>query len=797
MKQKMILLLAVVFTLLSFPESARADGIIIPDPPCPGPLPCPIPLPVSMKSLEIRFHHVKVTIEDQIAVTHVEQVFHNPNTRDIEGTYIFPLPPDAVVTAFTLWIDGKPVSGEILDADQARQKYEEMVNKWRDPALLEYVGQGAMQARVFPIPADGERRIELEYSQALAVENGLVGYRYPLNTEKFSATPLESVSINLKVTSSHPIRAAYSTSHNVDVQHADNHHYTISYEESQVTPDKDFVVYFSVGETEAFHLLAYPPDIMDGDGYFLILLAPQPAEEQEKQPKDLILVLDRSGSMEGEKFQQAQEALRYILDHLNAEDRFNLIAFSSGMESYATGLRPATEAAEARQWVDRLNAQGSTDIQRALLEAARMVDRERPTYLIFLTDGLPTEGVTDSQQIIDALATAAPKTLRLFSFGVGVDVDTFLLDSLAQEHQGKSVYVQPGERLDEALSGFYASIQTPVLTDLKLDFAGVDVYDLYPSPLPDLFKGSQIVVAGRYRAGGEVLVTLKGEMGGKKQTFRYGDLIFPKTIAKTAGTNDPLANIPRLWATRKIGSLLREIRLHGANKEIIDQIVRLSIRYGIVTPYTSYLVSEKLPLGAAGQERIVEQQYSQMMEAAPTTASGAEAVQKAADQANLAGAQAPAEISGEAAQQVKILGARTFVLQGNRWVDSAYDPERMQAVKVPFLSQEYFRLAQSSPELAAAFALGEKVIALANGTAYEVVEANAIANAPQAPPTSTPISPTAAEAPIGLNTPVPTMSGASAPAQTTTTPAIPTNPGLCTGIFAIVGAMAATKLRKR
>ena len=310
-----------------------------------------------------------------------------------------------------------------------------------------------------------------------------------------------------------------------------------------------------------------------------------------------------------------------------------------------------------------------------------MVDRERPTYLIFLTDGLPTEGETDSQQIVDTLAKAAPKSLRLFSFGVGVDVDTFLLDSLAQEHHGKSIYVQPGERLDERLSEFYAGIQTPLLTDLELDFAGVEVYDLYPSPLPDLFKGSQIVVAGRYRNGGAAVGTLKGKIGTQEQAFTFDDLSFAKNAAENSSANDPLANIPRLWATRKIGSLLQDVRIHGANKETIDQIVRLSIRYGIVTPYTSYLVSEDLPLGAAEQERIAEQQYGQMM--APQAASGAQAVQKAADQGNLAGAMAPAELRGEAAQQVKIVGARTFVLQGERWVDSGFDAWQMKTVPVP------------------------------------------------------------------------------------------------------------------
>jgi Ca-activated chloride channel homolog len=231
------------------------------------------------------------------------------------------------------------------------------------------------------------------------------------------------------------------------------------------------------------------------------LLAPRPDAEQEAVPKDVILVLDRSGSMEGEKFQQARQALGYILKQLNPEDRFNVIAFSTGLESYADLLRPASEASEATAWVDRLSAQGSTDINRALLEAAAIVAAERPAYLIFLTDGLPTEGVVDSQQILDNLADSAPDNLRLFAFGVGYDVDTFLLDSLAQAHHGSSTYVAPGERLDEVLSAFYARVSSPVMTDLELDW-GWQAYDMYPSPLPDLFAGSQIVVVGRYSQPG-------------------------------------------------------------------------------------------------------------------------------------------------------------------------------------------------------------------------------------------------------------------------------------------------------
>ncbi|MEW6717838.1 MAG: VIT domain-containing protein [Chloroflexota bacterium] len=719
--------LTILISLLGafiFPFPARADGIIIPNPPVCDPWPCP-PEVIPITQLVIKFHHVDVTIQDQIATTHVDQVFYNPNSWEVEGTYIFPIPPEAVVTNFTLWIDGQPVQGRVLDAEEARTTYEEIVRQMRDPALLEYVGRGAVQASIYPIPPNGERRIEIEYAQTLTAENGLVRYVYPLNTEKFSAWPLDSVRIRVEVNEGVPIRAVYSPSHPVAVNRDSENHVTIGYEEDNVLPDTDFALYYSLGESQAFHLLTYrdPGDQTDPDGFFVLLLAPRPDTEERIIPKDVILVLDSSGSMDGEKFFQAQEALRYILLHLNPEDRFNVIAFSTGLYTYASRLRTTADVQEALAWVDSLSAMGSTDINRALLEAAAMADRERPTYLIFLTDGLPTEGVTDSQQILNNLESAAPSNLRLFAFGVGYDVDTFLLDSLAQGHHGTSTYVLPGENLDETLSAFYAKISTPVLTDLTLDFGNVVVYDVFPAPLPDLFAGSQIVVVGRYRQGGETDVTLGGIVNGVKQNFRYPNQTF---VLDNRSTTGPHALFPRLWATRKIGYLLSEIRLNGPDQETIDQIVRLSIRYGVVTPYTSYLVTEPMPLGSTTQEHIIENVFEEMLALPTALAYGQEAVEKAIGQGAMAEAEAPLpsaqEVDGVVvADVVRNVGARTFVYYDGVWMDTTFDPESMDTVKVAFLSDDYFALLDARPELAAAFALGGRVIAMSDGIAYEVV----------------------------------------------------------------------------
>ena len=778
MKTRSILLstslLIILISTLVLPTSAFADGMIIPDPPLCDPGPCP-PVVIPMDQLVIRYHHVTISIQDQLAVTHVDQVFYNPNDWTIEGTYIFPIPDDAAVSGFTLWVDGQPVEGQVLDATQARQTYEQIVASMRDPALLEYIGRGAVQARIFPIAPQGERRIELEYTQTLPAEGGLVSYIYPLNTEQFSALPIESVTISVDIQSSTPIRAVYSPSHEVGVSRDSDHHVKVGYEAANVLPNIDFALYYSLGETEAFHLLTYrdPSDNNDPDGFFLVLLAPRINTTDQIIPKDLLLVLDRSGSMDGEKFQQAQQATRFILENLNSGDRFNIISFSTGVQMYASGLRPASEAAEARAWLDSMRAEGSTDINRALLEAAAMVDPERSTYLIFMTDGLPTEGVTDSQSILSNFSANAPDNLRLFAFGVGYDVDTILLDTISQDHHGRSTYVQPGMKLDEILSSFYNSISTPVLTNLDLSFDDISTYDLYPYPLSDLFAGSQVILLGRYRDGGSTDIYLTGEVSGKRQTFTFSDQVFEEE----SPANSMQASIPRLWATRKVGYLLNEIRLQGANQEIIDQIVRLSIRYGIVTPYTSYLVTDKAPLGEAEQQRLANETFGQI-QAMPTAApAGQAAVQSAADAGAMQGAASAPELKGEASTTVRVLGSRTYVLSEGKWIDTAYDPDTMQTTKIEFLSPDYFALVAENPELADAFALGDQVIALSDGVVYEVIPSNKPVERVNVTPTSTPSnSDVPTSTPVSPTKPSPTPSKPN-PTPTQVPPSQPS--GLC------------------
>ena len=707
---------------LAAPVLARADGLIVVEPPICAPEGCPDPIFVA-DQLEIKYHRVDVTIADQVATTKVDQVFHNPNDWVAEGTYLFPVPEGATVDQFTMYVDGEPIEAKILDAGEARRVYDDIVRRMRDPALLEYVDQGLIRASVFPIPPGEDRRIEISYQQILTTQDGLVRYRYGLNTERFSAEPLEQVAVRVSVESKAPVRAVYSPTHQIALDRADDYHFVAGYEEAFVRPDTDFELLYSVSEEQIGASLVSHYDPVSQEGYFLFLAAPGIARPEEVIARDVVIVLDTSGSMEGEKLEQAKSALIYVLDHLNPGDRFNIVEFSTGSREYARELQPVSAVADAKDWVNRLPPTGGTDINLALLEGMAMVDRERPTLVLFLTDGLPTEGEVDVPNILNNVANAAPENVRLFAFGVGDDVDTILLDTLAQAHHGASSYVRPGQALDEIVSAFYGQISSPVLADIELDFGDVQVDDLYPAPLPDLFAGSQMVVLGRYRDGGPATVTLTGEVGGERQTFTYGD----QTFATATNTDDASDFLPRLWATRHIGYLLTQIRLNGERQEWVEAIVDLSVKYGIITPYTSYLITEDDILTQAGRSAVADEELATMQAAEPAPASGGEAVDKAVAQSDLAAANVAAAPTDEYQNAVKVVGSRSFVNQDGVWIETTFDPSTMTAIPVQFASADYFDLLALRPDLGEAFALGDRVIALSQGQAFEV-------NADPAPP---------------------------------------------------------------
>ncbi len=713
--------------------AAKADGFIVIHP-----LP-DVPRP---PSLAVKYHRVEVEIRNGVATTSIDQVFLNDFHRDLEGTYIFPLPEDASITKFTLWVDGKPVDGRVLPKEEARRIYESYVRRRVDPALLEYVGREMFQARVFPIPAHGERRIQLKYSQVVPFDAGVYAYRYPLDTERFSSRPLQEVALRVTIDSPKPMKTIYSPTHAVDVRRQGDTRATVSFEQRNVRPDKDFRLYFTVSEKEfGLNLLTYPNEGKERErtpagGFFLLMLAPKTGlEESRRLPKDITFVFDTSGSMSGEKIQQARNALKFVLDHLNAGDRFNLIPFSGDVDKFRPGLVPASAEAvsAARKFVEEMEARGGTNINDALVAALKMQEPRAgtPSIIVFLTDGLPTVGTTEEEQILKNVEKARNGETRIFTFGVGNDVNTHLLDRVSGENGGFSEYVRPGEDLEVKVSSFYTKIATPVLANLDLNYGGAEVYDVYPKRLPDLFAGSQVLLFGRYRRAGRYTLTLKGSVGGQTRTFTYpADLV---------GENKGADFIPRLWATRKVGTLLDEIRLHGHNQELVDEVVRLGMEYGIVTPYTSSLVEEELRPGVLRNRTDVLRDEAAAMPAPPAAAGGmpggpaagggmgggfrgAKSGESAVAAAQAARARKDAERPQEHTDSVRYVEGKTFRLVNGAWTDTEYKPE-MKKREVRYASDDFFALVKDAPKLAKYFALGERVIVVWKGEAISVVPA--------------------------------------------------------------------------
>ncbi len=724
MKRALVLLLTTVL-LLGTALPALADGIIIPPMPPPGPFTDPV-------WLTIKYHRVNVTIDNQVATTHIDQVFVNEGHAVAEGTYMFPVPQGATVSDFTMWVDGQAIQPQLLEAEEARRIYNDIVRQLRDPALLEYVGTNAIRANVFPIPPGEERRIEIEYQEVLDVDNGLVHYVYPLNTERFSARHLEDASVNVEIISNDPVQSVYSPSHRVAIDQSDDYHVRVGYEERDVLPDTDFSLYYSVAPDEIdLNLLTYR-ESADENGFFMLLVSPPlEVDEAEVIPKDVIVVLDQSGSMNGEKWDQAREAVEYVMENLNAEDRFNVIVFSTGHRLFANELQSPAHVESAVRWVNGLEAIGGTDIDGALDSALGMVDPDRATVVLFITDGVPTEGVTEIDRILDNVEDKAPANVQLFSFGVGDDVDAFLLDQLSLGNRGATAYVRSGERIDEEVSALYAKVTAPVLTNIELDFEGVVIEEMYPSePLADLFAGTQMIVVGRYRNSAEdVTIRLTGEVNSERQVFVYDGHDFPIFAGGGSGT-DAEVFIPRLWATRRIGALLDQIRLHGENAELVDSVVRLSIRYGIITPYTSFLIQEDDIFTQTGRD-IVMQEAEESMNEAFGQSVGAGAVDAAEAISGARSAAAPSVMptmlaDGEGKMVatndvIRQVRDKTFVFRDGIWIDTNYDPETMDPREVTFLSDEYFNLVGADPVLGDYFAIGEQVIVVMNGIVYEVV----------------------------------------------------------------------------
>ena len=582
-----IVVLFLLFT--SVISDIGAAGIVIIQPPITSPprtQPRIVPSRPVQRAITLEKQHTTAVINDQIARTTIEQVFHNPNSRQLEGTFLFPVPKGAQLDGFTLRIDGEQKEAELLDSGKAQKIYEDIVRSMKDPGLLQYAGRDLYKIRIFPFPARGNRTITLSYTQVLKADDGIISYSAPMSASKPSTTPPNSVTLDLSLRTGKNLKSVWSPSHDVDISRQDRAA-NVRLKIANAHPKSDFQLFYSADDSEVGASL-FTHRTGDQDGYFLLLLSPGDTGNKV-MPKDVTFVLDTSGSMAGDKIRQARKALEFCVENLNTNDRFEVLRFATEVEPLFDGLAKANEKNRQRagEFIGDLKPLGSTAINDALQTAVslRPKDSARPYVIIFLTDGRPTIGVTREDEIVSNVTRNKSDLTRIFTFGLGTDVNTHLLDRITEKTRAFSQYVLPKEDLEVKLSSFFTRIKNPVMSDLTLDFPdGVRTSQYYPRYVPDLFKGDQLMVVGRYRGNGKGNMQLRGIVNGSTQTRNF-DMKFPKKSGKHAF-------LPRLWATRRVGYFLDELRIHGSNPELKQEITQLARQYGIVTPYTAYLIVE-------------------------------------------------------------------------------------------------------------------------------------------------------------------------------------------------------------
>ncbi|MFC2102881.1 VIT domain-containing protein [Bacteroidota bacterium] len=723
------------FILIILSESIFADGLIII--PRPHPLPTPYPL-------EVVYHHVNVTINGNIAETSIAQEFYNPSDMLLEGYYIFPIPKGAVIKDFSMVINGEEVQAELLDATKARQIYEDIVRQIKDPALLEYTGQGIFKVRIFPIEPRSTKKVSISYREVLEYDNGMYEYIYPLNTEKFSAKPLKNVSIKIDLKTNKEIKNIYSPTHSVDIVNKDNHSAVISFEEENTKPDIDFKFYYSTDNDDiGLSLLSYKAD--NEDGYFLLNASPSfIISDDEIDAKDITFVLDVSGSMAGKKLEQAKLALLYCVNNLNPDDGFEIIRFSTEAYALFDNIVTANEKniKLAEKFIDKLKAVGGTNIEEAIsLGLKNKSNSDRTHLVIFITDGKPTIGETNDGNLIKKIEKLNTGKTPIFTFGIGNEINTHLLDKITELTKATRTYISPTEDIEVKVSGFYRKVSSPVLTNLSLNFGkGIKSFQTYPRRLPDLFRGSSINVFGRFNGSGSTKITLKGTVKGEKKEFTINPAF--------SADNDEYDFIPPLWASRRIGYLLDQIRLNGEDKELVDEITQLAREHGIVTPYTSYLIMEDEEIRLRRNEIVddfqtlppspvfrteFESDYDAMKEKSGDRSITASEELQGLNQASNYGETKQGSgrmnykddegFERNLTQQVRNIQGRAVYQTGKFWVDSDLQKQKTKNEKrIQFNSDEYFNLLKDKPATSQFLALGQNVRFYFEDTFYEIYE---------------------------------------------------------------------------
>ena len=730
-----------------------------------------IPTEKSVPPLAMLNHQVTIAIDDQVAVTRVEQTFRNHTDRQLEATYVFPVPKGASVRKFSMWVNGKEVPGELVEAAKARQIYTAIVQRTLDPGLLEYMGNDLLQVKVFPVPPKGDQKLALSYTSVAPSDNGLIEYVYPLKHDGKAVSTLEKFAIAVTLKSQHPIQNIYSPSHAITTTRPSERQAVISFEKDQAVLDRDFQLFYSAGSKDVgLTALTHRP-AASTPGFFMLLVSPRAELSREQQvPRDIVLVLDTSGSMRGKRMTQARSALKYCLSKLEKQDRFAVMNFATTVNRYTEKLLPATmeQIEQAQKWVDGLEATGGTAINDALLAALELrAEEEGRTFtIVFFTDGQPTIGETDVDKIQKNVLAKNTANTRIFTFGVGDDLNASFLDQLAERSRALSTYVREFEDIEAKVTSLYAKISNPVLTGLKVEVTpGVKLAEVYPPQLPDLFHGSQLVVLGRYTGAGHAVVKLMGQVGKDKKEFVYETVFADKAV-------DDKTFVEDLWARRKVGYLLDQVRLNGEKKELVDEVVTLAKRYGITTPYTSYLVVPDSPVPIAGGGRggmlppglaplggrcgLRVEEFAKKLHAGGEGKDGAAGTRGRLAEQSLKGAakSANAPLAREALDQKQAFDkAREFFARrdldsvqagklgvdlsvqtnnlrnqvrltqtasrqvnkrnclevGGVWIDDAFNA-KMETVTVKAMSKAYFRILERQPRMRAVFGLGNYLV---------------------------------------------------------------------------------------
>lgn len=647
------------------------------------------------RPVEITEIEAEIRIIDQHATTTLDIRLRNPNNRREEAEMIVPVPDGAVVRGFTFQGSGREPSATVLPKDEARRIYDEIVARVRDPALLEFAGCNLIRSSVFPVEAHGTQQVRLVYEHLLTADGERVDYVLPRSESLEYSIPWR---IKVAIQSKKPLNTVYSPSHPITTVRADRYNMTVQTAEQAGTTPGPFRLSYLLGNNGVTaSLLAYP-DPKVGGGYFLLLAGlPAPAENDTDGPaikREITLVLDRSGSMHGEKIEQVREAALQVLAGLEEGEAFNIIIYNEAVDVFANEpvLKTDENIQKARAYIKSVNPQGGTNLHDALLEALRQKPRpEMLPIVLFLTDGLPTIGQTSEVAIRNLASEANPYNRRVFTFGVGVDVNVPLLDKIADLSRAKATFVLPKENVEVKVAQVFKQLAGPVLADPQLAITGEQndpgphrVRDMIPARLPDLFEGDQLVLLGQYLGDEPLGFRLSGNYLGRQRTFEFSFALDKATTRNSF--------VPRLWASRKIAVLVDAIRQLGANgnplfatgpsvhdpkvKELIEEIVRLSTEFGILTEYTAFLAREGTDLSQ--RERLLSEASTKFQQRAMNTRSGLGGVNQAANNVfmkeqsvvNPSNNLFDENMNRVSVTEVQQINDRAFYRKNGRWIDS-------------------------------------------------------------------------------------------------------------------------------